>query len=156
MTSEQIKEAIEIGKEMEKECINEKDLHRGKTIYNAPAIFSYERDYKKTMQTFLDLAQSYLSAGKEMPEERPIKMPLSLKIHSEGFNEARRLCIMAKMRSVLSVEVLEEIIQNALEKSVTEDKTVYNEEKLFELLDRMKLVESITQAIHARIVEKTR
>ena len=48
-------------------------------------------------------------------------------------------------------EKIKEIVQNALEKSVTEDKTVYNEDQLFELLGRMKLVENITEAIAKEI-----
>ncbi len=56
---------------------------------------------------------------------------------------------LINLKSLPTVEEIEEAVQNALEKSITEDKTVYNEEQLFELLGRTKLVENITQSIHS-------
>jgi len=42
---------------------------------------------------------------------------------------------------------LEEIVQNVLEKAITEDKTIHNEDKLFELLGKIELVNKVATAI---------
>ena len=98
-------------------------------------------------KTNINLAQSYLSVGKEMLEERSLNkecpQPYSVGYEQripeiKGFNEARRLCIMAKMKSVPSVEELKEVIK----------KTKYvGMVKHYELVPDW--IESIAQAIYS-------
>jgi len=113
-------------------------------------------------KTNINLAQSYLSVGKEMLEERSLNkecpQPYSVGYEQripeiKGFNEARRLCIMAKMKSVPSVEEIALTVASFI-KPMYKDASEILKQDLTESCGIQ--IRNITQAIHARIVEKTR
>uniref|UniRef100_A0A6M3ITA7 Uncharacterized protein n=1 Tax=viral metagenome TaxID=1070528 RepID=A0A6M3ITA7_9ZZZZ len=70
MNADKLREVVEIAREMERECHNEIDnLGNGKVVYNAPAIFSYERNYKEVLQILIDLTEQILSVPSELPKD---------------------------------------------------------------------------------------
>ena len=52
----------------------------------------------EAMELLVNLAQSYLSASKEFPEEKIISISNSAEDYDTGYNEARHLCILAHMK----------------------------------------------------------
>jgi len=52
-----------------------------------------------------------------------------------------------KLRERMSVEKIDEIVQNTIEGVVTKNKNVHNEDKFFEVLNEVEIVNGIAQAI---------
>jgi len=46
-----------------------------------------------------------------------------------------------------SVDEIAEVIQNTIEETVTKDKSIYNKDELFEVLGKIKLVETLALAL---------
>jgi hypothetical protein len=94
-----------------------------------------EEVMKQGLRTLLSLAQEYL-AIKGMPEEMPIwdstekgKMPVGLKLHSEGFNQALHLCRLAHAKNcrecrerVPTIKELNKIVRENEEYSSSDDR----------------------------------
>ena len=70
MTPQELKETKEILQELEENSYNKLDVSSGKMCYNAPAIFSFVRDYKVALQTALKAIEQVEEAGKDYKDMR--------------------------------------------------------------------------------------
>ncbi len=70
MTNTEIKEAVEILKTIQDDFTIEIDKHSGtsKNVYNTPAVFSFEKNYKKSFDLLLLLATQVLEAKVPIPK----------------------------------------------------------------------------------------
>jgi hypothetical protein len=119
----------------------------------------------KHYETLRFLAQEYL-AIKGMPEEMPIwdstekgKMPIGLKLHSEGFNQALHLCKLAMVKEVPSEKLLlEEYIPEVYCDVIPDAKEVYAIREIDGQLVKYKLRmdngKDLATAIHKLYLEK--
>lgn len=117
------------------------------------------QDWQKDV---MDVIQSYLAIGEVKEKEAEIIADECVSALNVDHIERKLLktILREKLTKALhdyrlamlkKLEGLEDVIQNNIEKAITEDRTICNEDELFELLWKIKIVEHIATAIRKEL-----
>jgi len=104
---DEVKESVEILKTIQADFSVDIDKHSGKEVYNTPAVFSYEKNYKKAFDLIISLASAVINVSEKMlPKIKDEDMPEHEQKHlfdlyQTGYNAARSEIILWLTKMVM-------------------------------------------------------